>query len=172
MDASQEQIISLQYEYQNDNAMEQVLDAFSKYMNSMRVVTVDRIWNRVGTNKIKRSQVVSALKKLHSLEFGIYTKGVKGYASRFTFPIAKGPLWLSLLAQGGEEDDLPDDTSNDFIVNEDETGDDNDLVSHKFLLRNNSEIIFNLPSDLTIIEAKRLGLWLKSIPFDSDGEED
>ena len=52
-----------------------------------------------------------------------------------------------------------------------EIDNDSGLVPHKFRLRENREIIFNLPGDLTFKEAKRLSLWLKSIPFDSEGED-
>lgn len=175
MDESQEQIEALQQAYQNDDEMRHVLDAFSRYQNSMRTVNVDVIWNRVGRGKIKRSQVVTALKRLQELGFGTYTKGAKGHPSRFGFPRAKGPLWISLRAQGEKEEDLPDDTTDDPTIFEGfddiNAGGDPSSVIHRFRLRQDKEVVFNLPADLTFIEAKRLSLWLKSIPFDSDGDE-
>lgn len=180
MDETSEQIEELQQLYRDDPAMAQVLDAFYQYVNAVRTVSVDKIWDRVGRSHLNRSQVVAALKKLHSMNFGIYTKGSRGYASRFGFSRSQGPLRLAMLARGGvEEDDLPDDFSEEneeFKTDEEEPfnlaiDSDSALVAHKFRLREDREIVFNLPGDLTFKEAKRLSLWLKSIPFDSEGED-
>jgi len=114
------------------------------------------------------------------MNFGIYNKGSRGYASRFDFSRSQGPLRLAILARGSAgEDDLPDDFSienGELKVDEENPfylGTDNDsiLVAHKFRLREDREIVFNLPGDLAFKEAKRLSLWLKSIPFDSEGED-
>ena len=180
MDETPEQIEELQQLYGGDPAMSQVMDAFYQYVNAVRIVSVDKIWDRVGRSHLSRSQVVAALKKLHSMNFGVYTKGSRGYASRFGFSRSQGPLRLAMLARGGvEEDDLPDDFSagnEGFKADEEdplflEMDDDSSLVQHKFRLREDREIIFSLPGDLTFKEAKRLSLWLKSIPFDSEGED-
>ncbi|MDN7845788.1 hypothetical protein QZM05_22610 [Burkholderia multivorans] len=179
MEENQDQIDALQQAYQDDGVMTQVMNAFGKYKNAMREVPVDRIWDRIGRGAVKRSDVVAALKQLQELGFGSYTKGAHGYASRFGFARSQGPLRLSMLARGiEEEEDLPDD----FYAEGDElkssTADlaidsmgDAESVTHRFLLRQDLEVAFSLPADLSFKEAKRLSLWLKSIPFDSDGEE-
>lgn len=172
MDESQQQIDDLKQAYRDDDGVRQILDAFATYQNSMRTVNVDVIWNKVGRQNIKRSKVVAALKRLQELNFGTYTKGAHQYPSRFGFPRSKGPLWVALLAQGSEEEDLPDDTSD--LTLEDETfdaGNDGNLIVHKLRLREDTEVAFSLPKNLTPIEAKRLCLWIKSIPLSGDGEE-
>ena len=180
MDETPEQKEELQQLYRDDPAMTQVLDAFYQYVNAMRTVGVDTIWDRVGRTHLNRSQVVAAFKKFHSMNFGIYKKGSRGYASRFDFSRSQGPLRLAILARGGVgEDDLPDDFSaenKEFKADEEDPfylGNDNDsgLVPHKFRLRENREIVFELPGDFTFKEAKRLSLFLKSLPFDSEGED-
>lgn len=172
MNESQQQVEALRQAYGDDEGMRQVLEAFSKYQNSMRTVNVDVIWSRIGRSNTKRSQIVAALKRLQELGFGTYTKGAHQYPSRFGFPRSKGPLWLAGLAEGRDEEDLPDDTSDNQSIDEDDfpTSDDGDVV-HKFRLRHEKEIFIALPIDLTSKEGKRLSLWLKSLPFDSDGEE-
>ncbi len=180
MEENQEQIEALQQAYQDDAVMAQVMNAFARYKNAMREVPVDRIWDRVGRGSVRRAEIVAALKQLQDLGFGSYTKGAHGYASRFGFARAQGPLRLSMLARGiAEEEDLPDD----FYPEGEErkTGeidplgidlaDGEESVTHRFLLRQDLEVEFSLPADLSFKEAKRLSLWLKSIPFDSDGEE-
>jgi hypothetical protein len=179
MEENQEQVDVLQQAYQDDGVMAQVMNAFGKYRNAMREVTVDRIWDRIGRGAVRRSDIVAALKQLQELGFGSYTKGAHGYASRFGFARSQGPLRLSMLARGiAEEEDLPDDFypegdeiksgAADLAI--DSMG-DGDSVTHRFLLRQDLEVAFSLPADLTFKEAKRLSLWLKSIPIDSDGDE-
>jgi hypothetical protein len=177
MEENQEQIDALQQAYQDGAAMAQVMNAFGKYRNAMREVTVDRIWDRIGRGAVRRSDIVAALKQLQELGFGSYTKGAHGYASRFGFARSQGPLRLSMLARGiAEEEDLPDDfypEGEELKADADaiDSMGDGDSVTHRFLLRQDREVAFSLPADLTFKEAKRLSLWLKSIPFDSDGEE-
>lgn len=179
MDETEEQIKALQQAYRENDGMQKVLDAFATYQNSMRTVNVDVIWNKVARTSppIKRSEVVGALKSLGELDFGVYTKGAHGYPSRFTFPRSKGPLWVSLLAQGEtEEEDLPDDTSEtpiDWSLNDEtiDAGSLGNLVVHKIRLRENVGTSLSLPHDLTQTEAKRLCLWIRSIPLiDEDND--
>lgn len=173
MNESQEQIDALQQAYRDDDRMRQILDAFAGYQNSMRTVNVDVIWNRIGRSNIKRSQIVAALKRLQELGFGTYTKGAHQYPSRFGFPRSKGPLWIALLAQGSDEEDLPDDTSEEIMTDDGKpsAGIDQNLIVHKFRLREDAEVAFSIPGNLTLVEAKRLCLWIKSLPLDGDGEE-
>lgn len=180
MEENQEQIETLQQAYQDDAVMAQVMNAFGKYKNAMREVAVDRIWDRIGRGAVRRSDIVAALKQLQELGFGSYTKGAHGYASRFGFARSQGPLRLSMLARGiAEEEDLPDDFYSEVEERKPSELDppgidfagDEESVTHRFLLRQDLEVAFSLPADLTFKEAKRLSLWLKSIPFDSDGDE-
>lgn len=169
MEANQEQIEALQEQYQGSAVMEKVMAAFSRYQNAVQDVPVDRVWARVG-KAVKRSEVVGTLKQLEALGFGRYIKGAHGHASRFVFERGSGPKHLSLLARGELADDATE--AEDYALDEgDFDRDDGDEVTHCLRLREDFDVEIRLPADLTFKEAKRLSLWLRSIPLDSDGDE-
>lgn len=176
MEESDEQVEALQAAYTSEDHTRKVLDVFAKYKNAMRAVNVDVVWAKAGGRaSLKRSEVVAALKRLQELGFGTYTKGAHGYASRFGFRPSRGPLWLALLAQGSDEEDLPDDPGElpgeDSWESLDEPEALEGWVAHKFRLRQDVEISFSLPGNLSSKEAKRLSLWVKCIPLDGDVDE-
>jgi hypothetical protein len=86
--------------------------------------------------------MTAALKRLQELGFGTYIKGAHQYPSRFGFPRSKGPLWIALLAQGSDEEDLPDDTFDDIMAEGStlDAGGDGNLIAHKFRLRGDTEV--------------------------------
>lgn len=175
MDESDEQVEALQAAYSSEDHIRKVLDVFATYKNAMRTVNVDVVWTKAGGRaSLNRSEVVAALKRLQELGFGTYTKGAHGYPSRFGFRPLRGPLWVALLAQGSDAEDLPDDPGE--LPGEEsweslEPGALEGWVDHKFRLRQDVEISFSLPGNLSSKEANRLSLWVKCIPLDGDVDE-
>lgn len=179
MSESKKQLQQLQQAFQEDAGMQAVINAFSTYQYAVSEVNVDRIWSKAGRSMVKRSRIVAALKMLQELGFGTYIKGAHGHPSRFGFAHLQRPDRLALQATGAEDDELPDDFST--------TGPDEALrsmpgqlasleensnhVAHRFRLRESIDVVFSLPRDLTYQEAKRLSLWIKSLPFDSEADE-
>lgn len=82
-------------------------DGLAQYVNNVRLITVDRLHQRV---KGRRKAIVDGFRLLQALGLGEYTKGSRGHASRFEFARQTGPVRIGLLAQGvSDEDELPDE---------------------------------------------------------------
>jgi hypothetical protein len=171
MDESQK-IDALQQAYCDDEKIRQILDVFAGYQNSVRTVNVDIILTKIGGSNIKQREIVARLKYLQELGFGSFRKGARQHRSRFEFPRSKGPRYIALFGQGSDEKDLPDDTSEDFMTEDgaSDAGNDQKFITHKFQLRERAEVTFSLPRNLTMIEANRLCLWIRSLPFDGNDE--
>lgn len=172
----QESIDGLQTAYNQDLVLKALIDdAFAKYKIRVSEVPLDLLLKRIGGQGFGKPKLLAALRKLHQLELGVYIKGSHGHKSRFAFSQGLGPKQIANMAIGSEleagiedpincEARIDDDFDIDSFINV-------NMVKHKFRLREHLDIIVELPADLKLTEAKRLGLWLKSIPMDSDGDE-
>ncbi|MEY2906986.1 MAG: hypothetical protein RLZZ408_1457 [Verrucomicrobiota bacterium] len=66
------------------------------------------------------------------------------------------------------EDEDSDDEDSDDEDSDDEDSDDEDWMSYSFPLREDLEVEFALPKDITYAEAKRMARFLMSLPLDQD----
>jgi hypothetical protein len=103
---------------------------------------------------IKRSEIIRALKMLETLRCGWFKTGRRGWPTRFEFRVS--PTQLQGLATGTIS------LSPAAIAPV-------KMLEHRFRLRPDLEISFELPDDLSKREVLRVAEFLKTLPFDDAG---
>ncbi len=146
----------IQTHYETDEAARAVFENLAgRERNSWRP-SVDLMSRQ--TN-LSRGQVVRVFRIFESLQLGAFKVGRRGHQSRFEWAVS--PLSVGqVAAREGEE--ITDITPEEKAVQD---GPGAELVEHRFHLRADLPVIFELPKDLSHAEARRLADFLKTLPL-------
>lgn len=148
----------LQKIYKENHSARVVLDHLGSRERNWKETTVDRIYANVRINsEISRGEVIEVFKKLGALGYGEFKTGRRGLRSRF--------IWSSQMttvgqAAAGDSVEVADIESDPDISEE-----PSEMSAHRFKLRQELFVNFDLPSDLTEQEAKRLGAFIATLPI-------
>jgi len=93
---------------------------------------------------------------LEDADCGQYVEGRRGYESRFVWKIKTLGVAGAAKGQGSVEQTQLEDSEDDY-----------DMLEHNFVLRPDLPISFELPDDLTTVEATRLAAFIQALPFNS-----
>ena len=123
-------------------------------------MNVDRMLELLGADGqvLSRSEVIEVFRALEKLGAGTFIVGRKKHPSRFQRTV--NLIELGKAARGDNQtvvavtrSDLPPPAIK------------SDVISHRYVLRPGFTVSFQLPQDLTTIEATRLAEFLKTLPF-------
>ena len=148
--------------YASDAAFKAVSDDFASREKNSWFSTVERVCQRTG---LVRGEVVRCFKLLQELDstpagrIGEFIVGRRGQQSRFEW--SKSSLSVGRVA-AGEPSDIEERPADD---GEEVESDDGALVEHRYRLRADLEIKFELPPDLSQREAERLADFVKTLPL-------
>jgi len=143
----------------NDNPLvKELLNYLEKKKRFTADLTVDQALKVVSGT---RSEVIGLFKKLEEAGLGDFIAGRKGNKSRFQWKVHASEI---VKAWTGEIEAIDDSDGTGTDADADEL----DMVEHKYRLRQDLEIVLELPDDLTHREASRLAKWLETLPFEED----
>lgn len=122
-------------------------------------VTVDGIEAEAASLEIAvdRGALVRFLKDLQELGYGRFVTGRRGHKSRFEWSLS-----ILHLSEAGSVESTSD---------ENQGAEPPEIITHTFVLRSNYTVSLGLPSDLTAAEARRLSMFIASLPFDGGDPE-
>ncbi len=136
-----------------------VLDHLASRERNRSTTTVGRIQANVDPsgNSISRGDVIEVFRALEDAGCGAFKAGRKGWESRFEWT-------AQMVAVGQAASGEPVKVEE---VTKDEAGDEEAEITlrHSYHLRPDVSVTFELPRDLTPIEAERLAQFLRSLPF-------
>lgn len=126
---------------------------------------LDAIENKLAKSgkSVPRREIVNFFKSLQDFGAGEMIVGRKGHASRFHWQVDS--INLSSIDASFPKTPAPINTAPDPLT----AGAPTVLISHRFQLRPDLVISIQLPSDITTNEAFRLGQFINSLPFDTQG---
>jgi hypothetical protein len=146
--------------YGGNPAAKAVLDHFATRQRDRTETTVDRVFELLLSEgkTLARAELVQVFRELQDLGAGVFVVGRKGHPSRFRWSVS-----ATQLARSAAGDDEPvqltalPSAPREF----------SDVIAHRFVLRPNFTVTFQLPSDLSSTEASRLSDFLRTLPFNS-----
>ncbi|MEE4211145.1 MAG: hypothetical protein V2I43_17995 [Parvularcula sp.] len=156
-----EKIIHL---YNNDAAATAILDHFATRKRNQAETKVDRMMSvltQEGYN-LSRGDVVRVFRELEACGCGQFRVGRHGWPSRILWDIQITDL--GKLASG--EDTQVESISISEIDEEETTS--LYTFTHTLKLREDFDVEFELPTDLTPNEAKRLALFVQALPLEDE----
>ncbi|MGI8486126.1 MAG: hypothetical protein ACR2OU_17940, partial [Thermomicrobiales bacterium] len=140
------------------------LDHFAQRKNNSTRTTVDRLQAalRAEGHDIGRGEILEFLKALATAGCGVFVIGRKGHPSRFEWSVNLVDLGRSGSGESIKVQAITPATTPARAVKAD---DDDALVEHRYHLRSDIELRFDLPSNLTAVEANRIADFIKTLPF-------
>ncbi len=159
--SNNESIQKLRQFYKKDKLARLMLDQFASYQRNRTATKVDYLlWKlRALDDDVTRGDILRIFKELESLGYGRYVPGRWSHPSRFQ--------WSASLVEVGKAASGEEETVQQF--SEDAASldleEEPDLIAHGFQLRSDLQVTFELPGNLTRIEASRLAKFIESLPF-------
>lgn len=147
----------LREKYKADPLFRTLADFLASQATDESYLSVPQLCERMAQAgvAVRRTDIIRALQSL-SGECGRFIVGRKGYDSRFDFHAPS--TMIGKIASGQE--------SKRAMVEPPR------MLAHKFRLRADLEISFELPADLSKREVARISEFLKTLPFDEVGLHD
>jgi hypothetical protein len=159
--------------YNSDALAKVILSHFARFENNMSTTTVDALLSRLSTEPIpiSRAEVIKFFQRLEELGCGKFISGRKGHRSRFTWAVRLTDVARAAAAAGQSVNIAaapPADPAAE--LEEVEEAEQNNLLEHRFHLRKDLDVHFDLPGDLTAAEATRLSAFIQTLPFNESQE--
>ncbi len=157
---------ALRSSYQNIPELAAICDELGNRQNNQRSTMIksflDKL-NRNGADTIHQWKLIAAFRELERLDCGKYIEGRHGYKSRFEWNSEFGSLSICRAAFGEtlstqQDEELQDD--------EETYVDESPELDHQFHLRDTYQVEISLPVNLTVGEAERLAMFIKSLPLE------
>jgi hypothetical protein len=146
--------------YSENEVVKAICDRMAKFLNNQNETKLHRILSHLEEEgyDVKRSEVIAAFRLLEEVGCGRYVEGRHGSKSRFAWNV-KSTL-VKDVAQGAQsEKALEEDKESGAEL-------DDELIEHSYVLRQDLTVIIELPTDLTVNEAKRLSQFIASLSFE------
>ena len=152
-------VVRLRTLYSANPAARAILDHFASRERNWQTTTVDRIQNNVTAagGDVSRGDVINFFKELEECRCGIFKTGRKGWPSRFEWTAQMVSVGQ---AAAGETEQVEE------VRQEDIESEDSETLRHVFFLRPDMPVTFELPRNLSPIEASRLADFIKTLPFE------
>jgi hypothetical protein len=154
--------------YQSSPLVKRVLDEFSKpdYYEQTTTVVHDlymQLWE--SGDRVPERDLIHVMKRFALYRYGTFKTGRRGHRSRIEWKYS--PFTLGAVVRGVQP------VQENAIVAPQEDGDEergespanSRAIDHRYRLRADWIVDFNLPADLTAWEAARLGEFIKTLPF-------
>lgn len=152
--------------YTRSQAARSALDHFAKRKNKSAITTVDRLQAALRSegDELGRGEILEVFKALARANCGIFVIGRKGHPSRFEWSVNLVDLGRSASGEPVKVEAIASPATN---VRPTAIGDEEDdaLVEHRYRLRPDLELRFDLPTSLTAAEASRISDFIKTLPF-------
>ncbi|MEA2559563.1 MAG: hypothetical protein QOH06_1067 [Acidobacteriota bacterium] len=145
--------------YAKDNVAKAFFDHMAARKRNQAETKVDRVLVVLANEGLSRGDVVELFKGLEEVGCGQFVIGRRGWPSRFVWSVSS--LAASHLATG--EVALMEDVTADSAEESEEA---DEFLSHTFNLRPDLPITLDLPADLSVKEAERLALFVRSLPME------
>jgi len=147
--------------YDRETSAQLIFDYFADRKRGSRQTSVESLQATMKRQNqtLRRKDITDLFRQLETAGCGTFVKGAKGHASRFEWTV--NLMDVGRLATGEETNVDSDGIS---AVEPDEA----DMVPHTFPLRPEMDIEILLPVDLTVTEAKRLGGFIRTLPFENE----
>lgn len=147
--------------YASDEVVSSICNHMANRINNQNETKLLRIINHLESEgfDFKRSDLISAFRKLEESECGKYVEGRHGWKSRFVWSV-KTKL-LAGAAQGTE--------STAALVSDDDFGweaEESAMIEHTYTLRLGMNVLVELPADLSRSEAQRLSQFIDTLSFE------
>ncbi len=140
-----------------------VLDHLASRERNWSTTTVGRIQANVDSsgNPVSRGDVIEVFRALEEAGCGTFKTGRKGWESRFE--------WTAQMVAVGQAAS-GENVKVEEMTKEEAGGEEAEItLRHSYHLRHDVSVTFELPRDLTPIEAERLAQFLRSLPFNQTG---
>jgi len=160
---------ALRLSYQTIPELAAICDELGNRQNNRQMTNIKSFLSKLNQNSIEpilQGKLIAAFRELERLDCGEYVEGRRGYKSRFVWNSDFGSLSIcraafgEMLSTPQDEDSQDDDTGYN--------GDNEHMtdLDHQFHLRDTYQVEISLPVNLTVAEAKRLAMFIKSLPLD------
>lgn len=150
---------SLRKLYAEDPAARAILDHLAGRERNWRTTPVDRLLAIVSGDdgRLSRAAIIDVLKKFQELGLGTFVVGRRGHASRFEWDVAM----VSVGQYAAQEREDIEPVAPDAEAAESEA----EMMRHSYQLRRELAVTFDLPVDLTPVEADRLAKFILTLPL-------
>jgi hypothetical protein len=149
--------------YDRDQTAKALLDKLSERKNGAKFTKAKRAATITGE---EYRRVIAAFKEFEGLGLGRFVAGRKGHDSRMEWAFDVRTLGPVARGVNSKLAEVPLDAEDDDEGNGNEYETESALIIHAFQLRPNCSVEITLPADVTQKEVERLGMWLRSIPFE------
>lgn len=155
-------IQKLRDSYSNNTVVAQLCNDMAMRERNQSETKLSRMLARLENKDLpaQKSDVIAAFRILEDCGCGQYVVGRHGRSSRFVWSVSS--LDTCQAAQGKSDSVEPLPETDDDI----ETDAELDAVTHCLRLRDDFDIEFQLPDDLTQREAERLCSFISALPLD------
>jgi len=149
--------------YSSSRSAKAAFDYFAQRQNGSARTTVDslQVALRRDGNDVARSDIVDLFKSLEAAECGSFVIGRKGHPSRFEWRVSLIDVGRSAAGEAVKVEAITDaERADSEELDEVET-----LLEHRYRLRPEVELRFELPLNLTPAEAVRISDFIRTLPF-------
>ena len=152
--------------YASSQVARLALDHFAKRKNKSAITTVDRLQAALRSegHEPGRGEILEVFKALAGARCGVFVVGRKGHPSRFEWSVNLVDLGRSASGEAVRVETIaaPATPARPPVVGDE---DEDALVEHRYRLRPDLELRFDLPTSLTAAEASRISDFIKTLPF-------
>jgi hypothetical protein len=145
--------------YQSDKVARAFLDYAARRQRNAVETPVDRVRMNLRHEgcAASRKDTIELFRKLADIGCGEFVVGRRGRESRFLWSVGLVSVGRAASGESEEIERITEDDSSD-----DETS---DTLTHRFHLRPDNTVEFDLPTNLTESEANRLADYIRTLPF-------
>jgi hypothetical protein len=149
--------------YTNSRAAKAAFDHFAQRKNSSAQTTVDRLQTalRQDGHDAARSDIIDLFRELANAGCGHFVVGRKGHPSRFEWLVSLVDVGRSAAGEAVKVEAITESERGDAINNDDGV----ELIEHRYRLRADLDLRFELPVNLTSAEASRIADFVRTLPF-------
>jgi hypothetical protein len=147
----------------NPNARH-LFDMLAERSNNAKSTSVERIMQLSSAHKIpiSRNEVVGLFKQLAEIGCGRFVTGRRGHSSRLQWAVN---IFTLGKAASGELDKVDSLESAPPVLDAEKLNGSVSALTHRFHLRPDHAVTFELPTDLSEKEAQRLAKFIEALPM-------
>jgi Mrr N-terminal domain len=148
--------------YLSDHIAQRFLEHAASRRRNQSESSVDRVLQilRADGHELTRQQIICVFKALEDCGCGQFVPGRRGWPSRFVW--STDMIGVGRAAAGEQEQ------VDQFLEDTESVECQHGWLTHGFHLRPDMTLEFELPSDLTSLEAERIAKFVRALPFNGD----
>ena len=154
----------LQTTYSTSQINKSAFDYFASRERNSRSMKVELLQHRLRNTGVdaSRKDVIDLFRELEAAQCGTFYVGRKGHSSRFQWSVSLIAVGRAAAGEAVAVDALQE-SDPDVQESEEES-----LITHRYVLRPNTEIEIALPADVTPTEVNRVANFVRTLSFATD----